>query len=63
MNINLFLDAHALPRIGCTLYEVGYYDETRGKHLIMRTLEEAQANTAYEACLTFAKAIGGRELL
>lgn len=63
MNINLFLEANALPRIGCTLYEVGYYDETRGKHLIMRTLEEAQATAAYDACLTFAKAIGGKELL
>lgn len=63
MNIKLFLEAHALPRIGCTLYEVGFYDETRGKHMIMRTLEEVQANTAYDALLTFAKAIGGRELL
>ena len=59
MNINLFLDAHALPRIGCTLYEVGYYDETKGKHLIMRTLEEAQATAAYDACLTFASYYNG----
>lgn len=63
MNINLFLETHELRMIGCILYEVGFYDETHGKHPIMRTLDKAQANAAYEACLTFAKAIGGRELL
>lgn len=63
MNINLYLNTHELQMIGCTLYEVGYVDETHGEHLIMRTLDEAQATAAYDAVVTFAKAIGGKELL